>query len=274
MTLKGQAPWQRMHPSPLDRRVPASARFFGIFSLCALTLFFVTSSDTASVVLDCLTANGNPHPPLFQRVFWSVTEGAAACALLIAGGKQAVTAVQTAAILTALPYTFILCFVCPALWHTLKEEGGDLSRHRTQFHCHLVDPITNPGMSSRRWLKLLKNVFLPMLDISRAAASQHAPDEHFARMLEFAAASLTFGGWVLLLALIPVVPMAVSALAWTLYVAFVANLTRLRGNARAVRGIDGHAITDACACLVAYPLVATQLGEELDAHGPLQYKQL
>lgn len=233
-------------------------------------MFFITSSDSASLILDCLTTNGNPHAPIFQRIFWALTEGAAACALLIAGGKQAVTAVQTASILAALPYTFILCFMCPALWQTLKEEGGDLSLHRTQFHCHLVDPITSPGMSTRRWLNLAKNVFVPVLDIGRAAASQHPDDHIFTRMIEYATPVFTFYGWLLLMVLIPVVSIDISPIAWSLYIAFVANLTRLRGNARYVRDIDGNGANDFCASLVAYPLVAQQLGEEVEANGPLQ----
>jgi len=101
--------------------LPTLFRFYGIVSLAIIVLYFVTSSDSGSLVIDCLTANGNPHPPLPQRVFWALTEGAAASALLIAGGKEAVTAVQTASILAGLPYTFILCLLCPALWTVLRQ---------------------------------------------------------------------------------------------------------------------------------------------------------
>lgn len=55
-------------------------------------------------------------------------------------------------------------------------------------------------------------------------------------------------------------------------VRFAANLTRIRGNARMYRGMEGDYITDFCSCLVLYPLVATQLGEEIDVNGPLVAK--
>lgn len=53
---------------------------------------------------------------------------------------------------------------------------------------------------------------------------------------------------------------------------FAANLTRVRGNARAVRGMEGDYCTDFCSSLVLYPLVATQVGEEVDVNGPLVAK--
>ena len=69
-------------------------QFLGIFSLFAIVLYFVTSSDSGSLVIDCLTSNGDPDPPKIQRVFWAVMEGATATALLIAGGPDGLQALQ------------------------------------------------------------------------------------------------------------------------------------------------------------------------------------
>ena len=68
--------------------------FLCIFSLFAIVLYFVTSSDSGSLVIDCLTSNGDPDPPKIQRVFWAVMEGATATALLIAGGPDGLQALQ------------------------------------------------------------------------------------------------------------------------------------------------------------------------------------
>ena len=68
--------------------------FLGIFSLFAIVLYFVTSSDSGSLVIDCLTSNGDPDPPKIQRVFWALMEGATATALLVAGGKEGLAALQ------------------------------------------------------------------------------------------------------------------------------------------------------------------------------------
>jgi choline-glycine betaine transporter len=51
-------------------------------TLACIALYFVTSSDSASFLVDMLAANGIEHPPMPQKVFWCVTEGLAACALL------------------------------------------------------------------------------------------------------------------------------------------------------------------------------------------------
>ncbi len=68
--------------------------FLAVFSLFAIVLYFVTSSDSGSLVIDCLTSNGDPDPPTIQRVFWAVMEGATATALLVAGGKDGLLALQ------------------------------------------------------------------------------------------------------------------------------------------------------------------------------------
>ena len=102
-------------------------RFLSILSLIAIVLYFVTSSDSGSLVIDCLSANGHPDPPLMQRIFWALTEGATATALLKAGGTKALTALQSAAVTAGLPYTFVLNWACVALWRAVKEEAGEIN---------------------------------------------------------------------------------------------------------------------------------------------------
>ena len=68
--------------------------FLSGFSLFAIVLYFVTSSDSGSLVIDCLSSNGDPDPPAIQRVFWAFMEGATATALLVAGGKDGLIALQ------------------------------------------------------------------------------------------------------------------------------------------------------------------------------------
>jgi len=103
-----------------------------ITSLLAILLvatYFVTSSDSASLVIDLLTSGGNTDPPKLQRVFWAVLEGAIAGVLLVtgAGGLQAL---QTAAITTALPFSVIMILACIGLVRALyvDERGRPLQR--------------------------------------------------------------------------------------------------------------------------------------------------
>jgi choline/glycine/proline betaine transport protein len=82
-------------------------------------VFFVTSSDSGSLVIDIITAGGNLHPPVAQRIFWAMTEGVVAAVLLAGGG---LLALQTAAISTGLPFAVILAFMCVGLYRALNED--------------------------------------------------------------------------------------------------------------------------------------------------------
>ncbi|WP_019039228.1 BCCT family transporter [Psychroflexus tropicus] len=82
--------------------------------------FFITSSDSGSLVIDSLTSGGKIEAPVGQRIFWAVTEGAVAAVLLIGGGLGAL---QTAAITTGLPFAIILLIMCYSLFNGLKDES-------------------------------------------------------------------------------------------------------------------------------------------------------
>ncbi|WP_286694949.1 BCCT family transporter [Spongiibacter sp. UBA1325] len=82
--------------------------------------FFVTSSDSGSLVIDIITSGGNHEPPVWQRVFWAVTEGVVAAVLLLAGG---LSALQSATIASALPFTFIMLIICYGLFKGLRLEA-------------------------------------------------------------------------------------------------------------------------------------------------------
>jgi choline-glycine betaine transporter len=78
--------------------------FMAGLSLIALTIYFVTSSDSGSLIVDHLASNGHEDHHWLQRVFWAFTEGAVATALLMAGGGSALNALQAASIVFALPF--------------------------------------------------------------------------------------------------------------------------------------------------------------------------
>jgi len=90
----------------------------GIATLC-IVLFFVTSSDSASLVIDIIASGGNPDPPVGTRLFWAISEGLVAAVLLVAGGLQAL---QAASITAALPFTVILILMCWSLMRALSQE--------------------------------------------------------------------------------------------------------------------------------------------------------
>ena len=81
--------------------------------------FFVTSSDSGSLVVDAFTSGGKLRSPVTQRVFWASMEGAVAAILLVGGGLKAL---QTAAITTGLPFAIILIIMGFSLRKGLKNE--------------------------------------------------------------------------------------------------------------------------------------------------------
>lgn len=84
--------------------------------------YFITSSDSATYVVDALITRGSKRSPTRQRVIWGVTEGAVAAVLLIAGGELALQSLQTASITSGLPFSIILLFICFNLFRALRRE--------------------------------------------------------------------------------------------------------------------------------------------------------
>ncbi|MGI2922240.1 BCCT family transporter [Vibrio diabolicus] len=93
-----------------------------IIAVVLVLVFFITSSDSGSLVIDSITAGGKVDAPVLQRVFWAFMEGAIAVALLWIGGSEAVQALQAGAISTALPFTFILLAMCVSLLMGMRTE--------------------------------------------------------------------------------------------------------------------------------------------------------
>ncbi|WCE28401.1 BCCT family transporter [Vibrio sp. SCSIO 43137] len=96
--------------------------FISLLSIALIMVFFVTSSDSGSLVIDSITSGGKIDAPVPQRVFWAVIEGAIAGVLLYIGGSEALQALQAGVIATALPFTIILILMCVSLVKGLRTE--------------------------------------------------------------------------------------------------------------------------------------------------------
>jgi len=98
------------------------ATFTSILSIVLIVIFFVTSSDSGSLVIDSITAGGKVDAPVKQRVFWAISQGLVAIALLYVGGADALSALQAGSIATALPFTLILLAMAYSLYIGLHSE--------------------------------------------------------------------------------------------------------------------------------------------------------
>ncbi|MEU6701869.1 BCCT family transporter [Pseudonocardia sp. NPDC046786] len=96
-----------------------------VLTVFVVVLFFATSSDSGSLVVDILTNGGDPNPRWQQRLFWAVLEGVIAAVLLAAGaatGADALSALQTAAIVAGLPLGIVLILMAIGLSTALRDE--------------------------------------------------------------------------------------------------------------------------------------------------------
>jgi len=85
-------------------------------------VFFVTSSDSGSLVIDTITSGGKTDAPVSQRVFWVIIEGLLAAVMLTIGGAASLEALQAGAVSSGLPFTIILLLICISLFKGLAHE--------------------------------------------------------------------------------------------------------------------------------------------------------
>jgi choline/glycine/proline betaine transport protein len=104
-----------------------------------IVIFFVTSSDSGSYVVDMIASGGDPNPPVWSRAFWAGLEGLIAAVLLVAGG---LAALQTMAILVALPFSIVMVLTVFATTKALMGEHRAITRRRRQaFADRIVDQV-------------------------------------------------------------------------------------------------------------------------------------
>tara|TARA_R110002073_G_scaffold196968_2_gene356091 strand:- start:3150 stop:5231 length:2082 start_codon:yes stop_codon:yes gene_type:complete len=96
-----------------------------------IVTFFVTSSDSGSLVIDSLASGGALHTPVWQRVFWASSEGIVAATLLLAGG---LSALQTMTIVSALPFSIIMIISAAGMWRALMIEDHHSRSLKTAMH--------------------------------------------------------------------------------------------------------------------------------------------
>ena len=233
--------------------------FLSVVSLISIILYFVTSSDSGSLVIDCLSANGDPEPPVIQRIFWALTEGACATSLLYAGGSDGLTALQSMSITSGVPYTILLCLMCVSLWRAVKMEAGDLDQYGPQFTTGLFDVLSNP--TALGVIKVLLAVVAPWYSMGIAAhkisGSQHR------KWLYMLVLAVPFYLWVVLLALEPAVD-GIWTIGWTMLFGFFAYGTAIRNAMREKYNINGNMIEDFFAVMLTYPFAAYQMEHHVD----------
>lgn len=112
-----------------------------VAAIILVAIFFITSSDSGSLVVDMLASGGHPNPPAWSRTLWSLVEGLLAIGLLLAGG---LTALQAGSLITALPFSVIMLLMCVA---TLRALSKDV-RERDALQRELAIQHVRKGVSN------------------------------------------------------------------------------------------------------------------------------
>lgn len=93
-----------------------------VIAVALIIVFFVTTLDSGSIVIDGMTAGGKLEVPVRQKVVWAIISGAIAMVMLWIGGTQSIQALQSITIIAALPFTIILILGCVSLIKGLLTE--------------------------------------------------------------------------------------------------------------------------------------------------------
>src|SRR5690606_21836142 len=99
-----------------------------VAAMVSIVLFFITSADSAAIVMGSMSQRGRPEPTTAITILWGVLLGAAAMALLLAGGENALSGLQSIMVVTALPFAVIVLLVIVAWARELRSDPFMLRR--------------------------------------------------------------------------------------------------------------------------------------------------
>src|SRR5690606_41102951 len=101
-----------------------------IVATILVLVFFVTSGDSATLVLGIMSSGGDPDPSARVRTIWGLLVAGIAVSLLLAGGLQAV---QAATIVFALPFTVVIVLMVIALWSAIRHDWNEEQRREREL---------------------------------------------------------------------------------------------------------------------------------------------
>jgi choline-glycine betaine transporter len=227
------------------------SQFFTVVTLICIVLYFVTSSDSASFVVDMLAANGNDDPPLWQRISWASLEGVCAGMLVITADPdkpgEALGALQSVPIILGLPFTFLLFWMCHALMVLCREESKEIPLVRKNFK------IFHLNMEPAAFISFVAP-FLPLGDI----AFQCWGGSRAKWQMRFAMPWLLFITFVIL----GVADWAFAVNGTTILPIFGLLVGGVRVGVRNKLGIDGDVISDVLVGTFLMPFCIGQMAAE------------
>ena len=123
--------------------LPMAGLLSGVATLLVM-LFFVTSGDSATLVLGMMSSGGNENPSARIKIIWGVLISGIAISLLLAGGLKAV---QTATIVFALPFTVVIVLMAVALWRGVRDDHNEEQRRERELRRRMRSMVEPPPAS-------------------------------------------------------------------------------------------------------------------------------
>lgn len=269
-------------PSPIP--VAGFGQFMSGLSIFALAIYFITSSDSGSLIVDTLASNGAEEHHWIQRVFWAFTEGAVATGLLVAGGDDALKALQTASIVFGLPFNFFSFFMCWSIYkmcetleqhkdcRTLDEKlmlpkktwtmpvfGGIFNVVEYIASFGAVNKELGVELPTKQQVTgFVKNLFLPFLSLHSIYTALDIKDKKKTVIfLTTAAYAFCHFAWIALF-ICGTINYGFVAFGWTAFFINACILTSLRLDFRVKHGIGGNIAGDFVASSFLYPQALLQ----------------
>lgn len=265
--------------------------FLQAISIITLVLYFITSSDSGSLVVDTIAANGRDEQNPIQRVIWALIEGLVATGLVLGGrnagtlsnSKNVLKALQAASICCGLPFTFMLCFMMPALWKVLKSEENPKAAARfgkfaTPIFGGVFDVFESifslgaapfpAGKVFVDWLVAAVVPWYSMNNLLNLCNEKGKPITVFGSKMignfffSFAVAFCWFT-WIVTVAMNGTT--GLWSIGWAMWIFHAGLLTVVRMHTRNMLAIGGNPVEDFWACTVMYPTVYNQCMEALSS---------
>ncbi|CAK8999742.1 Glycine betaine transporter [Durusdinium trenchii] len=250
-------------------------------SLIAIAIYFVTSSDSGSLVVDHLASNGVEETHYIQRIFWAFTEGALATGLLVSGGANALRALQAASILCGLPFTAILCMMVTAISRMCQDY--ERPNNQREFELYLFGGVWNifetilsfgvwknderqeamPFPTQRIWINFAKSLFLPSWTLYEALNARN-PSKKVFNISMTVVHAFFFVSWIAIWGASGQKE-GLYAFGWLAFILNAFGTAALRMTTRHSGNIRGNVLEDLACATFFYPNCLEQIRLELEA---------
>uniref|UniRef100_A0A7S3AL85 Uncharacterized protein n=1 Tax=Haptolina ericina TaxID=156174 RepID=A0A7S3AL85_9EUKA len=253
--------------------------FAWVFLWLGLFIYFITSSDSGSMVDDIIGSSGlsPPYIPYWQKVFWCWTEGCVAIMLILGASEgnvsQASNSLRAASIILGLPYTVFLCMMCPSLYRALKKEVGDTDITTSyRFNTQLLDifemfkPRGGSPCSPMTYVtEIAVACFFPFIGV-KAAYDRCFPTKPMESIMY---AFLVQVGWItwFIMQFLEISTVNMSVLSWVAYIFFTCIVAFVRGELRGKENVWGSPADDFVVALTIWPFVLAQMKMHADTDG-------